>query len=242
MASSKNSRKQRNLEKQSKHQILMFLSAIAAIIFILLIFGGTIIGGLGDLILKVRGTKPQAAPIKTDIRLQAPSLNDIPPATTNNTIDISGTSNYPNGIIELYINDLSYKNIAVDKNGKFSKSNVKLQNGINTIKARIVKDGNSSNFTDEKSIRLTTDAPGLEISSPNDGQEFKKADQQITVMGKTDGGDITVTVNGFRAIVQNDGNFSYYLKLKEGDNPISIEAKNAADKSTTKDLKVKYSP
>jgi hypothetical protein len=40
--------------------------------------------------------------------------------------------------------------------------------------------------------------------------------------------------------VDNQGNFSYYLQLKDGDNQITVEADNPAGLSTKQQITVSY--
>jgi bacillopeptidase F len=84
----------------------------------------------------------------------------------------------------------------------------------------------------------------LDVSSPSDGQGFNKnqvnTGNTINVAGKTDQG-VSVTVNGFWAVVDDNNNFSYTLPLQNGDNQIKIVAVDLAGNKTEKDLKVNFS-
>jgi hypothetical protein len=105
----------------------------------------------------------------------------------------------------------------------------------------MVKDGEISGFSESRSISYLKSLPKLEISTPADGASFSKADSEINVSGNTDA-ENTVRVNDFIAIVDGAGNFSYLLKLSEGDNKIKITATNPAGSNTSKELTVSYSP
>jgi bacillopeptidase F len=236
------SRLRRNVENQTRRQIITYLVIIGAILFAFIFFGGSIIGGIGDLIFNIKGNHNQVEQIKSKVHIDPPILDAIPQGTDKETIDISGSTSIKDGTVELYVNDSVYKSIGIGSDGKFKKSDVKLHTGNNTIKALVRQGENSSDFSDEEDITYSKDAPNLDISSPTDNQTFTKADQEINVTGKTNSGDITVTVNGFRAIVKDDGSFSYYLKLNEGDNTVKISATNSAGKNTDKELHVKYQP
>ena len=90
-------------------------------------------------------------------------------------------------------------------------------------------------------MNYQSDKPKLEVSFPVDNATLSRADKTITVTGQTDP-DNTVSINSFRAIVENGGKFSYQLTLNDGDNQITIEAQNPAGLTTQKQLKVTYNP
>lgn len=113
--------------------------------------------------------------------------------------------------------------------------------GQNTIKARALVGDRKSDFSKDYLVLYSKEPPKIEEVSPGDGTEFKRGDQDIRVSGKTDP-FASVTVNDFVAIVDENGNFSYFLKLNEGENKIIIKAKNKAGKESTKELTVRFSP
>lgn len=234
------SRLTRSVEIRTRKQITRTLVVIGVIFFILIIFGPSIIGELGNLMFSLKKEKVANSNYSVNF-LDAPTLDDIPQAVGTDMIDISGTTSVKDAKIELLVNDTSYKNIDIDDDGKFIKRGIKLKDGENMLKARVVKGDKQSDFSDEYVVRFTKDAPKLEITAPTDGATFKKADQQISIIGKTEPDNI-VTVNSFRAIVNSGGEFSYYLKLNEGENEIKVEAENDAGKKTEKKIKVTYKP
>ena len=105
----------------------------------------------------------------------------------------------------------------------------------------MIKNNKGSEFSQDYKISYLKGEPKLEIGFPSDGASFTKADQEINVSGTTDP-DNTVKVNDFIAIVDTNGNFSYFLKLKEGENKIKIVATNPAGKTSEKEITVSYSP
>ena len=62
----------------------------------------------------------------------------------------------------------------------------------------------------------------------------------IPVRGKVDGSS-RVTVNGFWAVVDGSGNFSYNLPLNPGENKITIEVEDDAGNKTKVERKVTLS-
>ena len=105
----------------------------------------------------------------------------------------------------------------------------------------MIRNNKESDFSQDYKISYLKDEPKLEISFPNDGASFSKADQEINIRGTTDP-ENAVKINDFIAIVDTEGNFSYILKLKEGENKIKIVAANLAGKTSEKELTVSYSP
>ncbi len=234
------SRLTRRVEKQNKKQL--YLSILGLVVFLIAIIklGPPILALLGNAIDLISPKSQQSLDL-SNAPLQTPILDTLPPATPSSKIKVTGKSFYKEGEIELYLNDSLFKKTSVDEKGDFSFEDVTLIEGDNYIKARQTKNGKKSDYSEEKKITYIKNQPKLDINSPSDKATFKKADQEITVNGKTDP-DNKVTINGFVAIVDSVGNFSYVLKLNEGDNKIKIEATNPVDMKTSKEITVSYNP
>ena len=71
--------------------------------------------------------------------------------------------------------------------------------------------------------------PGLEIISPADNQTV--TEEQIVIEGKTDP-DNSVSINGDLTQLNDQGEFSYRLRLASGENKIVIEAINRIGRKT----------
>jgi len=234
------SRLNRNAEKQSKKQFLLFGIGTIIIIFLLVQFSGSILGLFGNIVFGIRGDEKLASDNKQiDEILIAPTLDNIPNATSSAQIDISGTSSHEDGRIFLYVNGKETDSSSMGSNQKFTFRNVSLRNGENIIKAYYSIDDKKSEFSQEYAVIRSSEKPELELSSPSDGSTFKKADKKINVSGKTDPNS-AVTVNGFRAVVNSEGEFSYFLELNVGDNKIIIESTNEAGIKESKEITVKY--
>lgn len=235
------SRLSRRSEERTKNQITRLFIVLVILILILLFFGAQIIGFVGNIIFNIRGANNQTQKIVSKDYLEPPFVDPLPQATPSAAIKVAGLTQYRDSQLEIFVNDTSYKNVAVGKDGKFEQESVILKEGANTIKVRVKQNNKTSDFSNPQIIIYTKNPPKLDISSPNDGQQFQKADQNITVSGKTDP-DSIVTVNGYRSIVNDDGSFSYYLPLKGGDNEITIRATSATGAQIEKKLKVNYQP
>lgn len=227
--------------KQSKKQFYGSLIGIVVLISITLNFGPYLIGGIGNLIDTITGKSKQTIILRSDASLEPPVLDSLSRATPSELIDVTGRSFYPDGKVELFVNDLRYSAVEVDKNLDFEIKDIKLSSGENTLKVRVTKDGKNSAFSKDYKISYLKDEPKLEITTPQDKASFSKEDQETKVQGKTDP-DNTVRVNGFIAIVDFEGNFSYVYKLSEGENKLTITSENSAGKVVTKEITVSYSP
>ncbi|MGE5041745.1 MAG: hypothetical protein ACM3IJ_02475 [Candidatus Levyibacteriota bacterium] len=236
----KSSRLARTSEQKSRKQIIIFSIATILFLAILFKFGPSVLSSVSSFPL-FKKQAVNTAPVNDTSTLEAPFITSIPDATDSASIVISGTSSYSDAQVELYLNGKSYDTTSLSKDQRFSFDSIKLANGTNTIKARVKKGEETSDFTRDYTVIYSQGAPKLDVSSPSDGQQFTRGDQSINVQGSTDP-DNDVTVNNFRAIVDSSGNFSYYMKLNEGDNQIKIIATNQAGKTTEKDLKVNYKP
>lgn len=234
------SRLYRSSQKNLKSQIIFFAIAIVVLLFVLFEFGPYALNGLSST-LGGFGKKPEVNVVNEKNTLEAPFITSIPEATDSAVIKVSGSSTYSDAVVELYVNGELYDTAPLSSDQKFVFDTVELTEGSNTINARIKKGDTYSEETRNYIVMYSKGEPKLEVSTPSDGQEFKAGDQTILVQGKTDP-ENSVTVNSFRAIVDDEGYFSYNLNLKDGDNEVKIEAVSAGGSKTEKTLKVKYSP
>lgn len=235
------SRLRRRSSKETKKQLYGSLIAIVVILFIAINFGPHLIGALGSFIDVLTGKARQTTIIVSDADLQAPNLDPVPEATPSSRIDITGRAFYEDGQIEIYVNDVKEDTIELENSQEFEAEDIVLKAGENIIQARMVRGKQKSGLSEELTISYIKDAPKLEVEAPTDGTSFSKADQEITVKGKTDPNN-TVTVSGFRAITDGDGNFSYLYRLNDGENKIKLIAENLAGNTTVKEITVSYSP
>lgn len=237
----RSSRLSRTSDKQNKKQALFFTVGIITIILVLLQFGPILINVFGNVVYTLRGGDDSQTQVIGNKLLQPPSLDGIPTATQSAFISFSGTAPENKGTVEIYLNDELEEEIDLDDKSEFSIRKILIKKGTNTIKARFVKEGRTSSFSEDYVVSYISDRPKLEDISPNDGATFTKADRNITVMGTTDPDNI-VTINSFRAIVDSSGKFTYQLSLNDGENMLTIEAENTAGTTTQKSLKVIYTP
>ncbi len=230
----------RTSERQNKKQALLFTVGIIVLIGVLIQFGPSLINIFGNAVYTLRGGDKQDVQLVGNEVLSAPTLIGVPEATQSSHISFSGTAPDKNGVIELYVNDQLEDELDL-KDTNFAVDSLALSKGSNIIKARYLNGKKASQFTDEYEVNYLADKPKLDVTFPNDGATFTRADKNIQVTGQTDP-ENTVNVNSFRAIVGSDGKFTYQLQLNDGDNQLMIEAVNPAGVSTQKQMKVTYNP
>lgn len=236
----KRSRLSSTIEKKSKKQLYLSVVGIVVILFLLIKFGvpalinfSLFLGGFHTSSTGTTNNQTNSSPVLP------PTLNQTFTATNSATISVSGTG-VAKESIELFVNSELVSTQNTKDDGTFNFSNVALTDGINSIKARAKQSNKESNFSDPIQITFSNKQPTLTVDSPSDGESFSGGNNTITVSGKTDPDD-KVTVNGFWAIVDDKGVYSYNLRLQNGDNQIKVIATDNAGNITEKDLKVNYS-
>ena len=233
----KRSRLARRQELKSKRNLFLSLVGIIFIVFLLVQFGVPALANFAIFLSGINGSD------KTDSKKEVsfippPVLDSNLTATNSAQVIISGR--IPDkGNVEIYINDELKDTINTEKDGTFSTKQ-KVKSGENTVKARTDLDGKNSDFSNTLFITYIKSAPNLTIATPANGQSFNKDENRIIVSGQTDPG-VTVTVNGFWALIDDANSYSYELPLKDGDNDINIVAIDQAGNKTEKTVKVNYS-
>lgn len=169
-----------------------------------------------------------------------PRIDNLPEYTNQKSLEIAGETEA--GAIVTLNFDNQTQEIVADKEGKFS-AKYTLNAGENTLFA-FARDqvGNESQKTQTWTINFDDQPPEIEIETPPDGAEyFGPKQSQVTVKGQTEIG-AGVTVNDRLATVNDNGVFSLTLTLSEGENTLTIKAKDRAGNETEKTLTVRYSP
>ncbi len=235
------SRLSRRLENQTKKTFFLSIAGILVVLFLLIKFGIPLLANFSIFISGIN-SKDETINKKDSLTfVPPPILQDVPTATFSAQISISGTGVKDNKI-KLYVNDRLVDDTTLVSDTNFTFKDVLLTKGENIIHAKsITKDNKQSDFSNTLVISYKDSTPTLTIDSPKDNQAFSKDENSANVSGKTDP-KVRVYVNGFWAIVDDSGKFSYILPLKSGENKISISAVDEAGNKTEKELKVTYSP
>ena len=194
---------------------------------------------MANLSIFLSGSQNTETKIQNAVFIAPPVLDFFPEATASANITVSGIASKKQ-TVNLYINDELTNTAGADNNGKFVFKEV-LNPGENTVKTKAVVNNKESDFSNILTISFKNAPPSLNITSPSDNQSFSKDQNTAVIKGTTDA-DVKVIVNGFWAIVDDSGNFSYTLSLQNGDNHIKIVATDPAGNKNEKEVKVNYSP
>ncbi len=234
------SRLSRSVEHQSKKQLYIFFLGSIIVIILFAVFSTWILDFIGTHMIRDESENESTSNRQLEV-VAPPIFSSIPRASSTGTITLSGNVVSPNGTVEILVNNKKAATQKIESDTTFTIKNIKLSEGENTIKGQYTVGERTSEFTKDYIVLFSKEPPKIEIEHPGEGTEFKRGDQDIDVRGKTDVHN-TVTVNGFRAVVDEDGTFSYLLKLNEGENTIIIKAVNPANAETEKSVKVTYRP
>lgn len=215
-----------------------FIILVAAIAVILL---GTYFVGLA--ILSNISTREEAFTQRDRIAPPPPTLTNIPQATNSAKLKVKGFAE-PGSTVKLFLNSAETGSQLISSEGQFVFEDTNLEIGENEIYATASDPaGNESQPSNVYSVVIDQKPPKLEVGEPADNAIIKEEkDKQtfVSVVGKVEEG-ATVTVNGYQAIVREEGNFEYRLLLIEGgENTIKIEAKDSAGNKTTVEKTVIY--
>ena len=233
-----NTRYGRIEEKKQQKRLRLAIVGIIAILAFFGMFGFKLLVGFSLFIDTLRGSSP-ATQQTSQVIIFPPILNEVPLATKSSQLAISGTGQ-PNTTLVIYINEKQTKSVKLAKSATFSAILVTLTDGQNTISAKLTDDkGNTSDLSNILSIEMRAKLPLLEISSPGNNTDVSGESNLVTISGKTDP-DVMVTINGRLAVLRSNNTFSYDYPLSDGDNELTIEARDIADNVTIQKLKLRY--
>lgn len=169
---------------------------------------------------------------------QTPILSALPEATNSANIVIEG---YTEGGAEVAVllNDKQAASAQTKDDGSFSLE-LKLIEGENTILVKARDKAGNESVSSAKTVVYDISQVEITLESPLDGAEFfGKQNQTITLVGKVNKPDADLFVNGSFVRVRSDGNFSYSVRLSEGENTLTIRAIGKAGNVAEKTVKLK---
>jgi len=168
--------------------------------------------------------------------LPPPQLNSIPEATNSAYLLISGFS-VANQKVQLTVNDNEPIFIDSDTEGKFEQQ-INLSLGVNAIKAYTIDNLSLSASSNLLQIYYNDTPPNLNITDPDPTKTIRK-NPFIEIKGNTDK-TCRIYINDHLVIVDNEGNFSYQIKLNDGENNFKIISVDPAQNKTEKEIKLTY--
>lgn len=179
----------------------------------------------------------------SELRPTPPVLFGIPESQQESTVNIDGLAQEGMEVV-LYVNNREEDRQVTSDNGSFSFNGVALDEGKNFLYA-ISMSGDGQESEKSKTYNLLVDStkPELIISSPEDGKVYRgEYERLVTVEGLVDEDVVQVRVNDRRAIVTTENAFSLQYSLSEGDQVITVVAKDRAGNEVTKELSVRWEP
>ncbi|HSD98448.1 MAG TPA: Ig-like domain-containing protein [Patescibacteria group bacterium] len=231
------SRLNRTTESKTKKQLIISIVGIVVLLFVLFKFGIPALTNL-SLFLSSKNSSSQDSASSSHAVVPPPVMNEQFSATNSASITVNGTA-ASKTTVQLFVNSSLIDSQSVKDDGTFSFTGVNLTQQQNTIQTKAKTDKAISNFSDTWTITYLQKAPSLSVDSPHDNDSFDSSHPTVVVSGKTDP-DNRVTVNGFWAIVDSSGNYSYTLALQNGDNHIDVVATDAAGNTTKQSLTVHH--
>jgi len=230
------SRLYKSQEKKALQKTILSILGIIVVIIVLVKVAIPAIVNFSLFLATLRGDSTTSLSKNSPNYIMPPIFAFTFSATNSAVVNLSGTAQGKEQVI-LYVNNSPVDTIDVKDDGTFVFKNVTLSPGENTIKGKVKKDNKTSDFSDSFTITFANKAPTLTVDTPHEGDIVHQS--TIQVYGKTDPDD-NVTVNGFIAIVDNNGQYSYNLALTPGDNQVRIISQDSAGNQSERDLKVTY--
>ncbi|MFA5025242.1 MAG: hypothetical protein WC503_01950 [Candidatus Shapirobacteria bacterium] len=159
-------------------------------------------------------------------------------ATNSARFSVSGVAE-PKVNVELMKNDVSLGKKTVDDKGSFVFNDITLDKGGNTFTAlaSTEKEGNSE-LSKTVTVIYDDQPPSLSMINPSEDKiTVDSADFDVT--GKSEK-DVSVTVNGKLALIDDEGMFKLRVQLNAGKNSLEIIIRNPAGNEIKKTIEITY--
>lgn len=164
-------------------------------------------------------------------------IDNIPVATNSAKIIVGG-SVVNLSQVEFYINGDLVKEVPLLESDNFIEEIGDLKSGENEVFVIAKeKDENLEKKSKSFTVLFKNEKPKLDIKEPQDN--LKTNIQEINVIGQTDK-EIYIRVNDYPVVVDAQGSFQTFIKLKEGENKITVTAEDIAGNIEEKVLTITY--
>lgn len=227
-------------EKKRYRRQTTIYTALTIFLIIAIIFWG--IPSLIKVAVFLGDVRSSSQPISGEDKIPPPPpvLQPLPKATHSASIRIEGFAEEGSTVV-LFLNGAQTQETVVESDGEFLFNRVGLNFGENEIYSKATdSSGNESKKSTLFIVDQDNEAPSLVVESPVDGESFFGfSKRNIRIKGSTEE-NTTLFINGAFVLTSRDGSFSYSYTLSEGENIISIIAKDQADNQTEEKLTVTF--
>ena len=170
---------------------------------------------------------------------QTPILSAPVTATNSATLPITGVGEAGSQAV-LVLNGERQEDVEINDKGRF-EFELELTEGENAIAVFSIDEaGNESVQTREYQVMLDTEAPEINIESPEDGSTIELRKNQITTIQGTTDPQAKVFINDRLVYAKSDGSFSMSFKLEEGDNKLVFKVEDKGGNISEKEITVKF--
>ncbi|GGB64681.1 S8 family peptidase [Fictibacillus barbaricus] len=155
--------------------------------------------------------------------------------TNQENVTVSGTA-APTTTVKIFNNGEEVASAATTDEGTFS-ADLTLEDGENRLTTKAVTEQGSTDESAPVTITLDQSKPRVSITSPEDGLKTNR--ESVTVTGTVNETNLDwIKVNGQKAKVDEEGNYSHRMLLNEGENVIKVVALDKAGNRHAKTVKV----
>lgn len=226
-------------EKKNIRKAYFLILLTIGVLILFFVYGIPLIAKFAAFLTELRGTSTKIELADTTPP-PPPRFSPLDEFTNQDKVDISGQTE-AGAVVKLSLNNKEDE-VVTNNQGQFVYS-FELTTGENTISAKAAdQNGNESSNSQKITIFLDKEPPILTVNKPNDLDQFFGAkERQIVIEGQTEE-YATVNINNRMVVVENDGSFSYFTSLSDGENTFTIKVHDRARNETEKNLKVIFNP
>ncbi len=218
-------------QREFRNKLILYGVLLVGLVFLFYSVGLKLLINTSLFISKLSSPSQSTNQEKKDLFYGSLTVDNVPTATNSARIVVSGTiTNY--NILEFYINDEKVKEKEFPASDTFSEEIGDLKPGENELYVKTKEKGGKNEKTSAKyTVIYKNEKPKLEITEPAESA-VKTKRQEIKITGKTDK-EVFIKVNELPIIVTSEGYFQASVRLKEGDNNITVIAEDDAGNTDT---------
>jgi len=230
-------RLEQHQKKQMNNSVYLALFILILVIIFMSTIGLKILLNASSFIARMGENKTETQLKKNQNLIEDIDIDSIPVATNSAQIIVGGSVVNFNEV-EFYLNDDLVKKISLTASDSFNEEIGELKTGKNEVYVI----GKLKDSEDEKQSKVfeviyKNEKPKLDIKEPADN--LRTNNQEIKIMGETDK-ETYIKINELPVVVDAQGIFQMTVRLKEGENKITISAQDIAENTEQKILTITY--